>query len=63
MFQFSDKIDDKDAKDENGERMPPIGNGVYIVTIKLKKDLPNWLPMYGRKVCLEYEWQNFGYRA
>ena len=51
MFHFSDTIDDKDAKNEIGE------------TIKLKKDLPNWLPMYGPKVCLEYEWQNFGYRA
>ena len=34
--------------------MPPVGNGTYVVTMKLKKDLPNWIPMYGRKICLEY---------
>ena len=23
--------------------------------MKLKKDLPNWVPMYGRKVCFDYK--------
>ena len=36
------------------ERLPPVGNGTYVVTMKLKKDLPNWVPVFGRKVCFEY---------
>ena len=35
--------------------LPPVGNGNYLVTIRLKKDLPNYLPIYGRKICLEYK--------
>ena len=34
--------------------LPPIGNGTYIVKMKLSRDIPNWMPMYGRKICLEY---------
>ena len=35
-----------------------------LVTMKLKKDMPNWVPMYTRKVRLEYlklhsmSWEN-----
>ena len=35
--------------------MPPVGKGTYLVTMKLKKDLPNWVPVYGGKVCLDYK--------
>ena len=34
--------------------LPPIGNGIYNVKIRLNKDIPNWLPMYGRKICVDY---------
>ena len=34
--------------------LPPVGNGTYNVKIKLTRDIPNWIPMYGRKVCVEY---------
>ena len=34
--------------------LPPVGNGVYIVKMRLSRDLPNWIPMFGRKICLEY---------
>ena len=34
--------------------LPPIGNGTYNIRIKLNRDIPNWIPMYGRKICLEY---------
>ena len=40
-----------------GESMPPIGNGTYLINMKLKKDIPNWVPMYGRKICLSYKGQ------
>ena len=32
----------------------PVGNGTYLVKMRLKKDMPNWVPMYGRKVCFIY---------
>ena len=34
--------------------LPPVGNGTYLVRMKLEKDLPNWVPMYSKKICLEY---------
>ena len=34
--------------------LPPVGNGTYNVKIKLSSAIPNWVPMYGRKVCIEY---------
>ena len=34
--------------------LPPIGNGIYLVKMRLAKNLPNWVPMYGKKVCFEY---------
>ena len=43
-------------EDEQGpeDRLPAIGNGTYLVRMRLKRDMPNWVPMYGRKVCLSY---------
>ena len=37
-------------EDVSGEKLPPVGNGTYLVKMKLKRDMPNWVPMYGRKV-------------
>ena len=34
--------------------LPPIGNGIYNVKMRLNKDLPNWMPMFGRKICQDY---------
>ena len=44
-----------DKDDPNSESLPPIGNGTYVVKMKLKKDMPNIVPMYGRKVFLDYK--------
>ena len=30
--------------------LPSIGNGTYTVKMRLVKDMPNWMPMFGRKV-------------
>ena len=38
--------------DLNDVKLPPGGNSTYIVTMRLKTDLPNWVPMYGRKIAL-----------
>ena len=45
----------EDLDDPTSLKLPPVGNGNYLVTMKLKKDLPNWLPIYGRRVCIEYK--------
>ena len=44
----------EEVKEGNVSTMQPVGNGTYVVKMKLKSDLPNWVPMYGRKICLEY---------
>ena len=50
------EITEEPFEDEQGSttELPPVGNGTYLVTMKLRKDMPNWVPMYGRKVCLSY---------
>ena len=35
-----ESFDDKDAVDDKGESLTPIGNGVYLVTMKLKEGSP-----------------------
>ena len=39
-----------EVTDSTNEKMPPVGNVTYVVTMRLRKDMPNW---YGRKVCLD----------
>ena len=48
-------FEDERGNDDQMSKMPPVENGVYSVMMRLKKDLPNWVPMYGRKVCLDYK--------
>ena len=43
-----------DQDDPESKDLPPVGNGNYLVKMKLKKELPNWLPIYGKRICLEY---------
>ena len=43
-----------DPNDPDSKEMPPVGNGNYIVSMRLKKPLPNFMPMYGRRICLEH---------
>ena len=33
----------EDLDDPESQKLPPVGNGNYLVTMRLKKDLPNWL--------------------
>ena len=40
--------------DDPEDKLPPVGNGTYQVKMRLKRDMPNWVPMYGRKVCFSY---------
>jgi hypothetical protein len=32
-----------------------VGSGTYSVLMKLSSDFPNWVPIYGKKICLEYK--------
>jgi hypothetical protein len=44
--------------DEEGHKddsMPLVGNGTYNILMRLSSDLPNWVPIYGKKICLEYK--------
>ena len=38
----------KEVEGKSQAEMPPVGNGTYLVTMKLKKDLPNWVLMEKR---------------
>ena len=46
----------EEAFDERGEcssdELPTIGNGCYIVEMRLTKSLPNFVPMFGKQVKL-----------
>jgi hypothetical protein len=37
------------------DAMPPVGSGTYSVLMRLSSDMPNWVPIYGKKICLEYK--------
>ena len=45
----------EDLDDTESRELPPVGNGNYLVTMRLEKDLPNWIPIYGRRICLDYK--------
>ena len=45
----------EDATDPECSNLPPIGNGNYLVKMRLTKDLPNWMPIYGKRICLDYK--------
>ena len=56
--EVKSEITEEILQEEDGFQdptLPPVGNGTYLVTMKLKKDMPNWVPMYGRRVRLEYK--------
>ena len=53
MTEITEEIYE-DLDDPDSQKLPPVGKGNYLVSMKLKKDLPNWLPIYRRRICLEY---------
>ena len=32
----------------------PVGNGIYTVKMKLRKPIPQYLPVFGRKIRIDY---------
>ena len=45
----------EDPNDQSGKELPPIGNGNYLVKMKMNKDLPNVLPIYGRRIIMDHK--------
>ena len=43
-----------DEQPDGNAVLPTVGNGSFLDRMRLKKDLPNWVPMYGCKVCLDF---------
>ena len=45
----------EDIHEDSDSDAQPIGNGTYSVKMKLHKDIPQFLPMYGRRIRLYYK--------
>jgi hypothetical protein len=40
--------------DNSSDDLPPVGNGIYSVQMKLKQDMPQLVPIHGKRVRLYY---------
>jgi hypothetical protein len=40
--------------DDSGDDLLPVGNGIYSVRIKLNRDMPQLIPMHGKRIRLFY---------
>ena len=47
--------DTHEESDDSADDLPPVGNGIYSVKMKLSKDMPQFMPMYGKRVRLYYK--------
>jgi hypothetical protein len=48
------EISEDTHKDDSSDDLPPVGNGIYSVQMKLKRDMPQLIPMHGKKIRLYY---------
>jgi hypothetical protein len=46
--------DTHEGSDDSGDDLPPVGNGIYSVRMKLKRDMPQLIPMHGKRIRLYY---------
>jgi hypothetical protein len=46
--------DTHEESDDSSDDLPPVGNGIYSVKMKLTKDMPQLIPMHGKRVRLYY---------
>ena len=51
LSEISEEPFESDGLDPD---LNPVGNGTYFVRMKLTRDMPNWLPMFGRKICIDF---------
>ena len=45
----------EDIHEDSDSEAEPIGNGTYSVKMRLVKDIPQFLPMYGRRIRIYYK--------
>jgi hypothetical protein len=46
--------DTHEGSDDSGDDLPPVGNGIYSVQMKLTRDMPQLIPMHGKRIRLYY---------
>jgi hypothetical protein len=46
--------DTHEGSDDSSDDLPPVGNGIYSVRMKLTRDLPQLIPMHGKRIRLYY---------
>jgi hypothetical protein len=42
--------DTHEGSEESSNDLPPVGNGIYLVRMKLKRDMPQLIPMHGKRI-------------
>jgi hypothetical protein len=50
----SELTEDVHEESDDSENDMPLGNGIYSVRMKIEKDLPQFMPMHGKRVRLYY---------
>jgi hypothetical protein len=46
--------DTHEESDDSSHDLPPVGNGIYSVQMKLDRDMPQLIPMHGKRIRLYY---------
>ena len=46
--------DTHEESDDSSDCLPPVGNGIYSLKMKLSRDMPQLIPMHGKKIRLYY---------
>jgi hypothetical protein len=46
--------DTHEGSDDSSDDLPPVGNGIYSVQMKLERDMPQLIPMHGKRIRLYY---------
>ena len=46
--------DELEGSDDSADDLPPCGNGIYSVKMRIVRDMPQFMPMYGKRVRLYY---------
>jgi hypothetical protein len=46
--------DTHEGSDDSSDDLPPVGNGIYSVLMKLERDMPQLIPMHGKRIRLYY---------
>ena len=46
--------DTHEESEDSSDDFPPVGNGIYSVKMKLTKEMPQLIPMFGKRIRLYY---------